>query len=129
MTGDDVVELTALTTALRERFPAHGYIAIESGGTERVLRLVGEIDLAVVQAFEAGSTAHPTTVDAIDAGEVTYISAAGAALMLRWRLQSEAGGRRAMLRRSSRPVEHLMGHIGVDFGSGCAERMQGVGDA
>jgi anti-anti-sigma factor len=116
--GDDVDEMSASSTGSREPLPAPGSITIEFEGAERVLRLVGEIDVAVVQAFEAAGTARPGTVDAIDAGAVTFIDAAGVGLVLRWRLESEARGRPVVLRRSSRPVDRLLALAGIHFPSG-----------
>jgi anti-anti-sigma factor len=82
-----------------------------------VLCLVGEIDIAVVQAFEAATAMQPSAVDALDAGAVTFMSAVGVGLMLRCTVESEARGRPAVLRRSSRTVDRLLALTGPDFRS------------
>ena len=90
-----------------------GSISIEHEGGQRVLCLIGEIDAAVVQAFDEVNGVQPVTVDAIDAGAVSFMAVAGVGLMLRCRRESVAQGRPALLRQSSRPVERVLQLTGL----------------
>ena len=84
-----------------------GLISIAQDGDQRVLCLSGEIDAAVVQAFDELNGAQPVAVDAIDAAAVSFMAAAGVGLMLRCRRESAAQGRPALLRQSAPPVDRV----------------------
>jgi anti-anti-sigma factor len=90
-----------------------GSIALQREGRERVLCLAGEVDGAVVEAFELGEGAQPVPVDAIDAGRVTFIASRGIGLMLRWHQLAVASGRTATLRSSSPCVRRVLQLCGL----------------
>ena len=94
--------------------PLPGSIAIEEEGDQRVLFLRGELDSAVVASFEAAQRPKPVVVDAIDAGEVTFISSRGVAVMLLSVEASLAAGRSPVLRSSSHVVDRLLRMSGID---------------
>ncbi len=94
--------------------PLPGSIAIEDEGGRRVLFLRGELDSAVVASFEAAQRPKPVLVDAIDAGEVTFISSRGVAVMLLAVEASLAAGRSPVLRSSSPVVDRLLRMSGID---------------
>ncbi|MGY1616892.1 STAS domain-containing protein [Geodermatophilus sp. SYSU D00691] len=73
----------------------------------------GEVDTTTVAQFYAVYGAVPLVVDQIDAGTVTFISSTGLAVLLRCATESEAAGRRPVLRASSRPVDRLLKMSGV----------------
>lgn len=89
-----------------------GAVAVRIEGQRRVLHLSGEVDFAVVEQFERGQVV-PLVVDEIDAGAVTYFSAAGVRLLLQARKTSLAAGRPATLRSSSPNVDRLLGVAGI----------------
>ena len=68
----------------------HGQVSLRHDAGTTVLVLTGEIDLLVVREFEEAQGSAPVSVDAIDAGAVTYIGSIGLALLLRW--ATPAGG-------------------------------------
>ena len=85
-----------------------GSIAIEDERGSGVLRLRGELDSAVVARFRTEHRGEPLVVDAIDAGDVSFISSTGLAVMLRTVEESLAAGRSPVLRSSSRAVDRLL---------------------
>ena len=93
--------------------PLPGSIAIEDEGDRRVLFLRGDLDGAVVASFKAAQRPEPVVVDAIDAGEVTFISSTGVAVMLLSVEASLAGGRSPVLRASSHVVDRLLRMSGI----------------
>ena len=84
----------------------YGTISVRRAAGETVLVLTGEIDVAVVNAFEDEQGSEPVPVDAIDAGAVTYIASVGVALLLRWAAAGSAGG--PVLRRSSPRLDRIL---------------------
>ena len=94
--------------------PLPGSISVEDEGDQRVLFLRGDLDAAVVASFEAAQRPEPVVVDAIDAGEVTFISSRGLAVMLLAVEASLAGGRSPVLRASSHVVDRLLRIAGID---------------
>jgi anti-anti-sigma factor len=94
--------------------PLPGSITIEDEGDHRVLCLRGELDAAVVVAFESAQRAEAVVVDAIDAGAVTFISSRGIAVMLLSVEASRAAGRVPVLRASSHQVDRLLRMSGID---------------
>ena len=72
---------------------------------ETVLRLTGEIDAAVVAAYEDEHGAQPEPIDAVDAEAVTYISSRGIAFLLQW---ADAAPNAPVLRRSSRQLDRML---------------------
>lgn len=88
--------------------PSHGSIRIAHEAGKATLLLSGEIDLDVVRAFESAGEPTPSAVAAIDAGAVTHLSAAGVALMLRYRDASLRAGSVIPLRRSNAHVDRVL---------------------
>jgi anti-anti-sigma factor len=92
-----------------------GSISIEHEAADRhVLCLSGEVDTAVATEFTRSQGRDRVAVDAIDAGDVTFISSSGIALMLVCVEVSLAAGRRAVLRASSRVVDRALQLAGID---------------
>ena len=83
----------------------YGSISVRREAGETVLVLAGEIDAAVVGAFEAEQP-QPVPVDAVDAGAVTFIASVGVALLLRWVEAGPSGG--PVLRRSSPRLDRFL---------------------
>ena len=98
----------------RTPVPLPGSISVEDEGDQRVLVLRGDLDAAVVAAFEAAQRPEPVVVDAIDAAGVTFISSRGVALMLLAVEASSAAGRSPLLRASSHVVDRLLRLAGID---------------
>ena len=93
--------------------PGHGSIELveEAGGT--VLVLTGEIDTVVIAEFERSAGTTPALVVAIDAGEVTLLSATAVDLMLRHLWSAAAAGSAPVLRRSNQHVERVLELLGL----------------
>ena len=91
-----------------------GAISVETDGDRQVLVLRGDLDAAVVVAFEQAQRAASVVVDAIDAAQVTFISSRGIAVMLLSVEASRAAGRSPVLRASSPPVDRLLRMSGID---------------
>jgi anti-anti-sigma factor len=97
------------------RRPAAGSITIEREGADRwVLCLRGDVDTAVATQFTSSQGRQRVVVDAIDAGDVTFISSSGLALLLICVEASRAAGRLAMLRAASHPVDRGLRMAGID---------------
>ena len=94
--------------------PLPGSISVETEGDRRVLVLRGDLDAAVVVAFESSQRAEAVVVDAIDAGAVTFMSSRGVAVMLLTVEASRAAGRSPVLRASSHPVDRLLQMSGIE---------------
>jgi ABC-type transporter Mla MlaB component len=75
----------------------------DAGGT--VLCMTGEIDAAVVAAYEDEHGAQPEAIDAVDAGTVSYISSKGVAFLLQW---ADAAPGAPVLRHSSRQLDRML---------------------
>ena len=90
-----------------------GSIAVELEGCRVVLCLAGEIDLAVVLAFQQAHRGQPVAVDAMDAGAVSFMDLAGVYLMLKCKRDSATLGLAAALRRSSRAVDRVLRLTGL----------------
>ena len=97
------------------RRPAAGSITIEREGADRwVLCLRGDVDTAVATQFTSSQGRQRVVVDAIDAGDVTFISSSGLALMLLCAEASVAAGRHPVLRAASRPVNRALQLSGIE---------------
>jgi anti-anti-sigma regulatory factor len=94
--------------------PPFGVARIGSDDDGAVLVLVGEVDIAAVSAFETAQGTAPISVVAIDAGDVTLLSATAVNLMLRAVNVAAAEGRTVALRRSNPHVERVLSVLGVD---------------
>jgi anti-anti-sigma regulatory factor len=92
-----------------------GAITIEREATDRwVLYLRGDVDTAVATRFTSSQGRQRVVVDAIDAGDVTFISSSGLALMLLCVEASVAAGRHPLLRAASRPVDRALQLSGIE---------------
>jgi len=100
--------------------PPPGSIRIEREGDGRVLRLRGELDTAVAERFRQHQGRKPIVVEAIDAGEVSFISSTALAVLVRCAESSLAAGRRPVLRASSHTVERILRLAGVESAFGRA---------
>jgi len=94
--------------------PLPGTISVETEDDQEVLVLRGDLDAAVVGAFETSHRATAVVVDAIDAASVTFISSRGVAVMLLSVERSRAAGRSPVLRASSPPVDRLLRMSGIE---------------
>jgi anti-anti-sigma factor len=99
-----------------EGLPARpGVITIEHEGADRrVLCLSGEVDTAVATRFTTAQGRQRVAVDAIDAGDVTFISSSGLAVLLLYAEASLAAGRSPVLRAASPRVERALQLAGID---------------
>ena len=94
--------------------PLPGSVAVRDEGDQRVLFLRGDLDAAVVAAFEMAQRPQPVVVDAIDAADVTFISSRGVAVMVLAVEASLAAGRFPVLRASTPVVDRMLRMSGVD---------------
>jgi anti-anti-sigma factor len=95
--------------------PPAGSITIEHEGADRqVLYLRGDVDTEVATRFTRWQGRERVPVDAIDAGEVTFICSSGLALLLLCVEASRAAGRHPMLRAASHQVDRALRMAGID---------------
>ena len=95
--------------------PPAGAITIEVEAPDRrVLCLRGAVDTAVATWFAKSQRRDRVVVDAIDAGDVTFISSSGLALMLMSAEASRAAGRSPVLRAASHPVDRALRLAGIE---------------
>jgi len=95
--------------------PPAGAITIEQDGDgRRVLCLTGDVDTAVATRFSTSQGRERVPVDAIDAGDVTFISSSGLALLLLCAEASVAAGRHPVLRAASHQVDRALQLAGID---------------
>ncbi|MGY1915289.1 hypothetical protein [Blastococcus sp. SYSU DS0973] len=86
-----------------------GVVRLLNTAGGRVLCLAGEVDDAVVDAFLQHYGGEPVRVDAVDAGSVTGLSAAGRQLLLDHLDAAARAGRQLPLRRSAALTRALAG--------------------
>jgi anti-anti-sigma factor len=99
----------------RRLLPPAGSITIEhEEAGRRVLCLRGDVDTAVATAFKGLQGRDPVVVDAVDAGDVSFISSSGLAVMLLAAEASRAAGRQPLLRAASYPVDRALRLAGMD---------------
>ena len=95
--------------------PPAGSITIEHEGAGRqVLYLRGDVDTEVATRFKSRQGRERVPVDAIDAGDVTFICSSGLALLLLCVEASRAAGRHPMLRAASHQVDRALRMAGID---------------
>jgi anti-anti-sigma factor len=100
---------------LRHLMSPAGSITIEhEEGGRRVLCLRGDVDTAVATQFRNLQGREPVVVDAVDAGDVSFISSSGLAVMLLAGEASQAAGRLPVLRAASYPVDRALRLAGMD---------------
>ena len=91
-----------------------GGITVERDGDEVVLRMIGEIDLAVVEAYETGDRlAEAAVITAVDLSQVTYLSSCGIGLLLRQTRRFRDRGDVPTLRGVSRPADRILRLAGI----------------
>ena len=81
-----------------------GLITVEAEGDRRILCLRGDIDAAVVARFKQEQGREPPAIDAIDAGDVSFLSSTGIAVLVRCAEAAVAAGRNPPALRSASPV-------------------------
>lgn len=81
-----------------------GSMTVEAEGNRRILVLRGDIDSAVVARFTRAQGRELPAVDAIDAGDVSFLSSTGIAVLLRCSEAAVAAGRERPAFRSASPV-------------------------
>jgi anti-anti-sigma factor len=92
-------------------------VAIESEA--HVLLLAGEIDDAVIAAYEEAPTASRSflspgdVIDVVDLTEVTYFSSAGVSFLLRQTKEARKHGHRPTLRGLANPARRILQLTGV----------------
>src|SRR3954449_9870128 len=95
--------------------PLPGAITVETEDGRRVLSLTGDIDSAVVARFRDTYGPAWPAVDSIDAGNVSFISSTGLAVMLRCSDAAVAAGReRPVLRAASHVTKRVLQLAGLD---------------
>jgi anti-anti-sigma factor len=100
---------------LRNLAPPAGSITIEhEEAGRRVLRLRGDVDTAVATQFRGLQGREPVVVDEVDAGDVSFISSSGIAVILLSAEASAAAGRVPVLRAASHPVRRAMQLAGIE---------------
>lgn len=76
--------------------------------------MVGEIDLTVVEAYEAAEpVSEGAVITAVDLSEVTYLSSCGIGLLLRRTRQVRDRGDVPMLRGVSHPADRILRLAGI----------------
>lgn len=96
---------------LREGRTAGAIAVVDEDGVP-VLRLCGEIDEAVVAAYDGVvPTGRPAAV--IDASAVTFLDGRGLRFLLRSTQATSSGGVRPVLRRPARVVRRVIDLAGV----------------
>ncbi|WP_448628653.1 STAS domain-containing protein [Geodermatophilus sp. URMC 64] len=76
-----------------------------------VLHLRGEIDTAVVTAFEADTGAavrHRERIDVIDAADVTFLNSVGVRALIQLTEPARSAGHRPVLRRPSKATLQVL---------------------
>jgi anti-anti-sigma regulatory factor len=91
-----------------------GAVRIGHDDDGAVLVLAGEVDIVAVSAFEDEHGTSLPGVTAIDAGEVTLLSATAVNLMLGAVNAAAAEGRTVRLRRSNPHVDRVLSVLGVE---------------
>ncbi|MFW3171217.1 STAS domain-containing protein [Geodermatophilus sp. CPCC 206100] len=92
--------------------------SVEEGRT--VLHLSGEIDSAVVAAYESpqgsggSDPGRSRAVSIVDASAVTFMASVGIGLILRETEATRRDGRRPVLRRPTAPVRRVLSLTGLD---------------
>ena len=79
-----------------------------------MLCLTGNVDTGVATRFRSEHGRERVAVDAIDAGDVTFLSSSGLSLLLLYAETSVAAGRCPVLRSVSRQMERVLQLAGID---------------
>jgi anti-anti-sigma regulatory factor len=94
----------------------HGSVDVTVRDGTAVLVLAGEVDVEVVTAFRQARTAGRAAVTAVDAGDVTLLTATAVQLLLDVRWAAALAARPLVLVRSNAHVDrvlHLLGLTGA----------------
>lgn len=91
-----------------------GRIAVQRENGGLLLRLSGEIDAATVDAHESrAATSRTGWIDAVDLGEVTFLSSSAVGFLLRETDPIREQGSLPILRRVSAPARRVLTLTGV----------------
>ncbi len=90
-----------------------GHIAVVDEDGIPVLSLHGEIDSAVVAAYDDASPSPHAIPAVIDASDVTFLDCRGLRLLVRETRAGRASGRRPVLRCPTRVVRRVIGATGT----------------
>jgi anti-anti-sigma factor len=104
--------------------PAHqplGRIVVDSEPGAQVLRLVGEIDAAAVETFEAeqplpetaDEPSTPHAIGVVDLSEVTFLSSSGLACLIRLTQPAREQGHLPTLRGLTNPARRILTMTGA----------------
>ncbi len=84
-----------------------GRIAVQCEAGVPVLRLVGDIDHAAVEAFEARQPL-PQAIGVVDLSEVTFLSSSGVGFLIRLTQPARAAGQPPVLRGLTGPAHRIL---------------------
>jgi anti-anti-sigma factor len=90
-----------------------GSIEVEPGPDGAVMRLRGDVDAPVIDAFEAAGGRGAEPVVAVDVGELTYIDSSGLSFLARWAQAARREGRPAVLRRATARFDQMLELTGL----------------
>jgi anti-anti-sigma factor len=90
-----------------------GSIEIEQTHDGAVMRLCGDVDAPVIDAFEAAGGTGQAEVVAVDVGELTYIDSSGLSFLARWAQACARQGRKAVLRHATARFDQMLDLTGL----------------
>ena len=90
-----------------------GSIEIEQTHDGAVMRLRGDVDAPVIDAFEASGRRGDAPVVAVDVGELTYIDSSGLSFLARWAQACARQGRKAVLRHATARFDQMLDLTGL----------------
>lgn len=93
--------------------PPHGTIGVVVRDGTAVLVLAGEVDIEVVTAFRQSRGPRHAAVTAIDAGDVTLLSATAVQLLLDVGWAAALAARPLVLARSNAHVDRVLHLLGL----------------
>ncbi len=92
--------------------PPSGSFRVEHENAGPVLRLVGDVDQALVQQMRAAGLDERELV-AVQVGSVGYIDSAGLTMLVRWARSAAREGRPAVLRAASPRFRKVLDLAGI----------------
>ncbi|TWH72622.1 STAS domain-containing protein [Modestobacter roseus] len=106
-------QMTQPQTAQAEQWTATGGIDLVEEGGVPVLRLHGEVDTTVVEAWDAGAAPGSRRAEAVDLSRTTFLDCRGLRLLVRETAAARRAGRLPELRRPSSTVRRLVEATGA----------------
>jgi anti-anti-sigma factor len=97
----------------RQQAEPSGSIAVEPEGDGHVLRLIGDVDAAVVTVLSAEHALADLRVLAVDVRELAYIDSTGLTLLVRWAQDASRDGRPAVVRNPTKRFERVLEMAGL----------------